>query len=287
MSRCPSCSYLVPESWDVCKKCGAVLRAAAAVAPSTHARVMTPDAPPRSAPTAAAPDFDLLPGRRTRREPARPGEAGDLLPTTVPARTSLVTVKVAETPTRATSRRPGRLVVIGGLVLVAAAAAWMLWPSSGGNGAVRGGGSDDMVILPSPEDAAGTPGVEGALRVEAEAAVQQAIVFVSQALAEYADPSLITPELLAQYDPSLQFVVGADESTAAGVVSLRVAPDAITVAVAGRGDICAFGRVDANMVTDRVTVRMSSCRADGAPATGWYGDTGGGGFGPVAPAEAS
>src|SRR5262245_19952745 len=87
MLKCPGCGYLIPEAWDVCKKCGAETRVPVAVA----ATVAT--APPASPPPVVAPPSDeLLPRNAAPAEPplARVGVEGDVLPSRVgpPARSS-------------------------------------------------------------------------------------------------------------------------------------------------------------------------------------------------------
>ncbi|GIU88079.1 MAG: hypothetical protein KatS3mg009_2594 [Acidimicrobiia bacterium] len=67
MIRCPGCSYLVPEAWEACRRCGAVL--APRPAP-VGAGVVAPAPPTDPAPPGAAPAAALAAPGRVR--PARP-----------------------------------------------------------------------------------------------------------------------------------------------------------------------------------------------------------------------
>jgi hypothetical protein len=69
MIRCPGCSYLVPQTWDTCRRCGTMIRAQApVVAAAASIRVGGPPPPlPTLSPRSAAP---------TRPNPARPSTVG-------------------------------------------------------------------------------------------------------------------------------------------------------------------------------------------------------------------
>ncbi len=282
MNRCPACEYLVPPAWDMCKRCGAALQApvgaGVAVAP-VHAYTHTSAAPrtaPPAAPTPTYTDSDLLPGggRIPRPQPAVP--SFDLLPSGGAQHSA---------PTRSAASRSGsgrgRLFVVVAIVVLGGAA-FALWPSGGGGG--KGStAAGDMEILPSNEDMAGVPSIDSAFRVEAEVGARQATMIIMQGYAEMGTASAITPDFLMQYDPSLQFVDGSQVSTGARVVSMRATATHITVAIAGQGDVCAFGRVDGQLTTAYVTAKTSSCSADGAPTQGWTAMAGGGMGGAVDP----
>jgi hypothetical protein len=70
MRRCPGCNYLVPNSWESCRKCGASLRVDAPAPIGTSPGVVPPVVSASSAPVAplAPPQYrtELSPARRRR-----------------------------------------------------------------------------------------------------------------------------------------------------------------------------------------------------------------------------
>ena len=101
MIRCPGCSYLVPQAWDTCRRCGTMIRAQTpVVAAAAPVRVggappalptLSPrsDAPPRPDPTRpnlvdtppAAPIDEFLPvGSATASVAAAPRDVEHQLP---------------------------------------------------------------------------------------------------------------------------------------------------------------------------------------------------------------
>jgi hypothetical protein len=164
-------------------------------------------------------------------------------------------------------------VAIVAAVIVVGALAFTFWPSRDDGSTAAG----TLEILP-PADG-GTIGIDSAFRVEAESATRQVMVLVTQVYAETGAIAPLTPEMLAPYDPAMQFVAGGVASTSTSVVSMQTSTDRVVVAVAGNGDICAFGQLDAQMAISYVTAKAPTCRAIDAPATGWSGQSGGGGIG--------
>ncbi|MGQ0824020.1 MAG: hypothetical protein ACT4OX_03130 [Actinomycetota bacterium] len=286
MIRCPGCSYLVPPAWDACRRCGTAMGTAAApvgVAAGARPRPPAPGlaraAPP--APTCAPPApgaFDLLPGHSNA--PPRPRDANDLLPLS-----PLTPYATPAPPLRAPAPARGLplgTIVASGVIVMFVALAWAVWPRGNGTG---GGDTGGMEILPRPEPGELSISLDDAFRVQAEANLRMATVALQMVVAETGDLALLTPETLAQYDPSMRFVAGNTASTGSNVASLTTTADRAVVAVAGDAGICAFARIDLMGTLETVTVRTSGeCRADRAPTVGWEGlnALGGGGV-PLAP----
>lgn len=298
MIRCPGCSYLVPEAWEACRRCGAALAqpapvAASVAAPSASASpAHTPPpaparpAPPLSRPSAAPPPpappapaaapvaFDLVPSKfdgdpsSDAIAPVAPAPRGpnDLLPLPDPYRPRL-----PDPPPRKDLSEYKKPAFVTFVVLVVLAWVYVLWP--------RGGTPEEPTTEVLTEAVGGSRAAD-AFRVQAEANLRSAITTVQGAYAEQGDLRTITPTALGRYDPSLQYVGGEQPSTSASIVSTSVAGDTVTLAVAGQSGICAFGRVTTGGAVSTVTVRSEEpCRALGAPATGWSGAGAGSGAG--------
>jgi hypothetical protein len=234
-----------------------------AVGAQMHASVASP------AVNASVPSYqvehDLLPGGASRRyEPPKAAapSPNDLLPT-VPR-----PMPVAR-PTRSAPRISGSLVGAIVAVVVLAGAGWALWPSGSGSDATGGTNSNEMQILPSNEDMAGVPSIDAAFRVQAEATARQVSSNLMFLFADSQDLSTITIDQLVAVDGSMQYVDGAINSTGTTVASLRISAGTAVFAIAGQAEICAFGRLDAQLVMSYVTAKTSNCRADSAPGTGW------------------
>lgn len=280
VNRCPACEYLVPPAWDMCKRCGAALKApvgAGVAAAPVHAYAHSQPGPAPGAPIYT--DGDLLPGRggQITPPPVPASTDFDLLPMGAPRHTASPRAARAD---RSTPRLSSGTVMTVLAVVALGIGGWMFWPS-GSDTAGDTAADADMEILPSIADGQTDP-PGAAYQVEAEAQARQASMMVVQAYAEMGDPSAVTLAFMAQYDPSLQYVDGAQPSTDSQVVSMRSTATDATLAVAGQGDVCAFARVDAQMNIGFVSAKTSSCSADNAPGEGWSGTgavTGGGGLG--------
>lgn len=260
----------MPPAWDTCKRCGAALRAPVAAAAATAvASAIRPPAPAVATvarPAVAAPlPEDLLPhGAATAAAPraARRAE-GELLP----ARAA----NAAAGPRRPAWPRVDPKVAVTASFVVIVVALWAMWPRDSGpaTDAARGGG--DLEILP-PVDAGDRDAVlTSVFRVEAEAAAHRATTTVAATYATTGDLASVTAALLSAREPATRFVGPDQPSTSPDVVSYASGADAAVVAVAARGDICAFGRVTADMAFAYVTAKTARCRAADAPPSGWSG----------------
>jgi hypothetical protein len=149
-----------------------------------------------------------------------------------------------------------------------------MWPRVG---VASGGG--DVRILDAFSDTA-LPGVQDAIRVQAEANIQLVVSTMSMQYAQSGTVATITPRELAQFEPSMTFVNGETPSGDPRVVSVATDATAVTAAIAAEGGICAFARFDQDaQVSTVTTVSDNACTAASAPAHGWSATSGGGGGG--------
>jgi hypothetical protein len=161
----------------------------------------------------------------------------------------------------------------GAVVVALVAAAWFAWPRAEGGG----GGNDVTVLDPLSESA--MPGVQDAIRVQAEANLHLVISTMSMQFAQSGSVATITPQELAQFEPSMTFVNGETPSDDPNVASIGSAADAVTAAIAAPGGICAYARFDENAQVSTVTTSGGECTAASAPTHGWTVTNGGSGGG--------
>jgi hypothetical protein len=175
-------------------------------------------------------------------------------------------------PVSVTARHeaPRRRVPVGILVTVvvlacAAVATYVLAGSGSGDAGSSGGGAP-VALAPVGEAGA----ITDALRVQAEAARQQAFTVIAQASAEMG-PEGIDLHTLRAMHPNLEWLPGNAASNGPNEVSFAQDGETYVVAIRGKGkELCAYGRMAGWDAPEYVTMtNVAECRADRAPASGW------------------
>jgi hypothetical protein len=249
MKACPRCATVALGPSMKCRKCRALL--------------VAPPAPPAPAIPAAVPA--QVGAGPAPAAPAPTVEEQFFAPATL---TPVVVAPPLER--RAEKRRGPRVAILVLAVILGCAALAYATVGSGSSDASRSAGAAKTPVTLPPIGASGLPNLADAVRVQAEASRQHAFVVVAQASAEM-DGAALDARMLANLDPTLEWVTAAESSTGPRVVSFSQSGDTVVVAVATKsGDVCAFGRWSPATVGEYVTVgNVSSCRAADAPATGW------------------
>lgn len=261
MQQCPGCGYLVPGTWDACRRCGTALATPVARAvqlPATPPPPLPAPVAPATAPTGVA-TAEYLPYEYSpEHAPAAAVSDGDDF---------YVRRAVGVTPPAPKKSRRG-LALAGAIAVIVLVGLYFTFP-----GHHHHPTAPPKILAPKPPTNGLPTNLDDVVRMRAESARHTAMQAVEAAPVSATGPTLAQ---LGGIQPSYKWVAPTEDSSDSTVVSYGFANGTSTLAVAATNGICAFGRYDAPGPAVYVTESgVPHCDAESAPALGWSTQPGG------------